>query len=312
MTNFHQSANVYAMTEQQKPNNLEYPYKELGEQPALMHPEMPTVLTSISAYRPRLDGKTGGYDEDVPRGYEKAAGNMAPLYGQPDMDHLNPRNEELNALEPEAKAAIVAERAEVAKQRAVEFLTSQGIDPNKVFILKPQNQWAKEPDLNPVSADDLPDDRREYWNIETEDGSTTLGPERPGNDDKTDMVYTKDPEKALAILPADCPTLIGRGQDADGNWVMWLQHGGWPGLNAGYLDQGLDFAHDELDDRSRPAGDSVVACRVVAGGSAAVSEPVHDRQCGVGLRSRGAWSEHDAYGDEGRRGTGGGGLEGSR
>jgi copper oxidase (laccase) domain-containing protein len=212
-------------------NPHEYPYEDLINHEVITDaPEAPVVRTSIVAFR-----KNGEY--------VKAAGNLSPLFQQPDMQDLL-LDADLNNLPAEEVEQKRHEREQIALGRLFEYLHAEGVEPSDTFIVKPQNQWRKGIPLHPANADELPDDQREFWNMEADDGSSIPGPERPK--EQSDMIYTRNPNQALAILPADCPTLIGRGQDAEGNWVMWLQHGGWNGLNEGYLDDGLDFARDEL------------------------------------------------------------------
>lgn len=147
--------------------------------------------------------------EDGPTVFTTArrlAGNMSPAYNQYAQD-----------LSPEDKKAA-------AEEKLAEALLANGIAQENAFIMLPQQNWPEE--LGVVYVD------------------SEFAPGEPGDlpvvaKDRADLLITKNPDVALICRPADCPVLTLYGVDENGQETVGLLHVGWQGLNAGYLEQGM-------------------------------------------------------------------------
>lgn len=133
------------------------------------------------------------------------AGNMSPAYNQYGHD-----------MSPEEKKVA-------AEENLVTAFEANGIKKENGFIMLPQQNWSGE--LGVVYVDD------EFTPGENENPVVAK--------DRADLLITKNPDVALVCRPADCPVLTVYGTDAEGNEVLGLLHVGWQGLNAGYLEQGM-------------------------------------------------------------------------
>ncbi len=191
---------------------------DIFKRPSWLTSEHPfTVAVSVTSVGPSRS--TEGWKEQR----TNLAGNMGSGYAQldrPDLDQARIAKE----LTDEQKF----EMAQAARENNVNFIRSNGYDPSNTYVMWPQSKYPEK--LGIINLDD------ETMLEEDEDG--VLAPMQPK---QGDFIYTRDPEKVLGCRPADCPVLTIRGTDANGEDVFALLHVGWQGLNAGYLDQGMEF-----------------------------------------------------------------------
>ncbi|MBI3984552.1 MAG: laccase domain-containing protein [Candidatus Levybacteria bacterium] len=104
-----------------------------------------------------------------------------------------------------------------------EFLEQLGF-PNYPFVLQTVGAFeGAEPQIEEVNVDTLKDKTKVVGNI----------------------VFTRDPELTLDIIPADCPTGVLYCKDSQGNPIAAILHGGADALNAGMIRQGLWVLRDE-------------------------------------------------------------------
>lgn len=193
----------------------------------------PVVLSSVATAGNKL-GKP----------YE-LAGSMSPVWGQPfdttaDLGGVSIQDVNLMSLkdikeaDPEYHDVVVEARKAAARDRLTRYFEQQGgLElANDVVIMKPQSDHYNDRTIkgNIVCADDL---------------------ERTGNyieDDRPAfMIFSHDPNRVVAIRPADCPTVSFAGHDRAGKPVHGLMHGGWQDDDAGFIEQGLDYIKKELN-----------------------------------------------------------------
>lgn len=168
-------------------------------------PNRPLILTSI--------GTMGPSRESNPEARQELAGNMSENYSQPEDPALTP-----------------AEKIERANQNVNRFLHNYDLLPSHTALLRPQQDYSQ-----PLSAVDVD----QIFTIdESKDRATWL-------EQRGDLLITRDPEKVLAVRPADCPVIVGRGVDGNGQDILFLGHYAWRGEDAGYVDQTLDYLRDQ-------------------------------------------------------------------
>lgn len=151
------------------------------------------------------------------------AGNMARAYTQPGEEQL-----EQARLKKKLTSEQKANMSRVAEENKVKFIESLGYNPSNTFGMHPQSSFAE--DLGIINVDDA--------SMLEDDFSSKLAPMQPK---QGDFLYTRDPEKVLGCCPADCPVLGIKGIDNEGKDILAMLHVGWQGLNAGYLEQGMNF-----------------------------------------------------------------------
>lgn|GEM_PF-2996390 len=155
-----------------------------------------------------LEHATWKLQEDGPTVFTTArslAGNMSPAYNQYGQD-----------MSPEEKKIA-------AEENLAHAFEANGIRKENGFIMLPQQNWSGE--LGVVYVDD------EFTPGESD--KPVVAKER------ADLLITKNPDVAMVCRPADCPVLTLYGTGIDGNETLGLLHVGWQGLNAGYLEQGM-------------------------------------------------------------------------
>ncbi len=159
----------------------------------------------------------------------EAAGSMSPNWGQPGRLELNKRPAEMKQLTDEQRAEIVKLRATESRLKMNKFLDVHRLNRADLVVIKPQGERSSGV-IDIVCADNLPRPSDSYLEDST----------------PASMMYTRDPERVLAIRPADCPTLIGYGLDEESQPLLFLLHSGWQDEEAGFVEQGLSFVRDEL------------------------------------------------------------------
>lgn len=193
----------------------------------------PVVLSSVA---------TAGNKHGLP--YE-LAGSMSPAWGQPfdttaDLGGVSIQDVNLMSLKDIKETdvnyhdAIVGARKGASRDRLTRYFERQGGPDfaNDVVIIKPQADHYIDCTIkgNIVNADDL------------ERTGDFIEDDRPAF-----MMYSHDPNRILAIRPADCPTISFYGHDRDGRAVHGLMHAGWQDEDAGFIEQGLDYIKNELN-----------------------------------------------------------------
>jgi copper oxidase (laccase) domain-containing protein len=153
------------------------------------------------------------------------AGNMSESYAQPDRRDLDEARAN-KQVTPEQKSEMSRE----AQEHTARFIESCGYDPDHTAVLRPQTDYSQ-----PLSIVDVD----QVMSTEGNNGRATWLNE-PG-----DFIYTRDPEKVLGCRPADCPVLVIKGEDGNGQNVLSLLHVGWQGLNAGYLEDAMVFLRNQ-------------------------------------------------------------------
>lgn len=158
------------------------------------------------------------------------AGNMSESYaqpGRPDLDEARANKQ----VTPGQKAEMSRE----AQEHTARFIESCGYNPDHTAVIRPQTDYSQ-----PLSIIDVD----QAMSTEGNDGHATWLNE-PG-----DFIYTRDPEKVLGCRPADCPVLVMKGEDGNGQNVLSMLHVGWQGLNAGYLEDAMGFLRNRGVDLS--------------------------------------------------------------
>lgn len=193
----------------------------------------PVVLSSVA---------TAGNKLGQP--YE-LAGSMSPSWGQPydttaDLGGVSIQDVNLMSLKDIKESdsdyhdAIVGARKNASHSRLTRYFEQRGGSDfaADVVIMKPQVDHYNDRTIkgNVVCADD-----KERTGDYIED-------DRPAF-----MMYSHDPNRIVAIRPADCPTISFYGHDHDGNSVHGLMHAGWQDEDAGFIEQGLDYLKNELN-----------------------------------------------------------------
>jgi copper oxidase (laccase) domain-containing protein len=155
------------------------------------------------------------------------AGNMGRGYAQldrPDLDQARIRGELTDGQK--------AEMAQAARENNANFIRSNGYEPENTYVMWPQSTYLEK--LGIINLDD-----ETMLEVDPDCGLATMQPKQG------DFIYTRDPEKVLGCRPADCPVLVIRSTDMDGQDVFAMLHVGWQGLNAGYLEQAMGFLRTE-------------------------------------------------------------------
>ena len=131
-----------------------------------------------------------------------AAGNMSPLgpYGPAELSE--------------------SERIQDAKHNMSAFFESLGVPETSVYMLRPDRDYTAPLTVVDVDAQ-----------ITNE---TTEWPARL--DTAGDFIYTRDPNKILAVRPADCPVLIASADSPNGKLFMMV-HYAWRGAACHFVQQ---------------------------------------------------------------------------
>lgn len=155
-----------------------------------------------------------GVSRDNPRAYDDTyenhrrilVDNVSPAYGPADMSDF--------------------ERQKAAQQHLEYFLRSDGInvDPSVVRILRPDRDYKR--GLQMVAIDKIADENR---------GQHPIFLPRQG-----DFIFTTDPEKVLAVRPADCPVVMAAGEEPGGETIYTMTHIAWLGAAHNYVGQMLE------------------------------------------------------------------------
>lgn len=135
-----------------------------------------------------------------------AGGNMSPLgpYGPIDMTE--------------------DARIEDAKQNMTAFFESLGVPKTSVYMLNPERDYS-----TPLTVVD----------VDAEVTSETT--EWPARLTKSgDFIYTRDPNKVLAVRPADCPVMIATADTPNGK-IYTMAHYAWKGAANNYVEQTADI-----------------------------------------------------------------------
>lgn len=178
-----------------------------------------TVAVSVATVGPSREFE-GWRDRRI-----RLAGNMSENYAQPDHEDLDEARASKQAT-PEEKSVMSA----YAQEYTARFIESCGYDPDHTAVIRPQSDYSK-----PLSIVDV---------------DNSLSPE--GNEgfatwlkEQGDLIFTRDPETVLGCRPADCPVLVIKGVDGNGEDILSMLHVGWQGLNAGYLEDAMAFLHKQ-------------------------------------------------------------------
>jgi len=110
---------------------------------------------------------------------------------------------------------------EVANKNTINFCEVMNISPENVKVLTPQRDYSQPLNLVEVDNSDV-----------IKNGVDKLV-------SQSDFIYTYNPETVLAVMPADCPIIVTKGQTERGP-VLCYTHIAWRGGNAGYIDQMFD------------------------------------------------------------------------
>lgn len=113
-----------------------------------------------------------------------------------------------------------AERIQDAKNNMETFFHSLDIPKTSVYMLNPERDYSTP--LTLVDVDKQTFDESTQW------------PARLGT--SGDFIYSRDPNKVLAVRPADCPVMIATGDTAEGK-VHMLVHYAWKGAANHYVQQ---------------------------------------------------------------------------
>lgn len=196
----------------------------------------PNVVTSVA---------TSGRSADLEP--VELAGGMSPAWGQPyDLDvktliggvtinELNVMPKELKEFADDKREAVIDARKHAANVKVNMFLETIGGSElaNDVVILKPQTDHYTDRSIKGtiVNADEL--ERTGNYITDT----------RPAF-----MMYSNDPERVLAIRPADCPTIAFSAKHHNGTPIHGFMHAGWQDEDAGFTEQGMTFlAKKDID-----------------------------------------------------------------
>lgn len=112
------------------------------------------------------------------------------------------------------------ERVENAKENMDSFFESLDMPKTSVYLLFPERDYSSP--LTVVDVDAVQTDETTTW------------PARL--DDRGDLIYTRDPNKILAIRPADCPVMIATADTPDGK-IYTMTHYAWKGAANHYVEQ---------------------------------------------------------------------------
>lgn len=140
----------------------------------------------------------------------------------------NNMSEAYNQLNEDLEAADKSQRA---RQNMREFHESIGLRIDNAFVMKPQIDYSQ-----PLGKLDV-------------DGIFTPGhggEDAAVSEERADFMYTTNPETILECRPADCPVLSIKGTNQENSDVLALLHVGWQGLNAGYLEDAINYLQNEL------------------------------------------------------------------
>jgi copper oxidase (laccase) domain-containing protein len=181
------------------------------------HEPQPLIIMTI--------GTAGPSRETAPDQRYRMAGNMSARYDQPG----HPNQPAQTSLSPE-------QRAQEANANVSAALRAYGLEPSQTAILRANIDYSQ-----PLQVLDV--DNPAVFQAGTSPDATWL-------EAKGDFLITRDPEKVLAVRPADCPCIVGRGLDGNGKEVLFLAHYPWRGANAGFLEQGLAYLHTQGVDLS--------------------------------------------------------------
>jgi len=142
-------------------------------------------------------------------------GNMSPLgtYGPTE-------------LAPE-------DRPQDARDNMERFFASLGIPETSVFMLNPERDYTTPLTVVDVDAQEINPDAE--WPLRL--------------DKSGDFIYTRDPNKVLAVRPADCPVMIASADTPEGKLYMMV-HYAWMGAASGYVEQTADIFDSLGVDRS--------------------------------------------------------------
>ncbi len=158
----------------------------------------PDVSISVTNVGPPRSAQKG-----EPTNRSDLAGNLSPKYGP---THLS----------DEDKSAV-------ANENVNKFIESLGYEPKDVVIMLP-GQDEKTEELKCLSVDNP--------SIVREDAQATWMPE------KSDMIFTRDPNTLLAVRAADCIVVTIEADTPDGR-IMTLTHTTWRQARVGYIQQML-------------------------------------------------------------------------
>lgn len=166
------------------------------------------------------------YRNPAAKRYE-LTGNTSPAYAQFDRPDVVKPPLSMNDTYAE-------ERANLAEERVSRFVRDVGFEPSQVVIMRATNPTPAREVLNVVNIDEV------FRPGDNGDRATFVDPALSG-----DFVYTKNPEVVLGCRPGDCPIVLLQGISNDRQPIIGMFHGGWQNLNAGQLEQAVDFMAEQ-------------------------------------------------------------------
>ena len=147
-----------------------------------------------------------------------AGGNMSPLGGYGPAE-----------LSPD-------DRPEDARNNMKAFFESLSVPETSVYLLNPDRDYSTP--LSVVNVDEQTIAADAEWPLRL--------------DTSGDFIYTRDPQKVLAVRPADCPVMIASADTPEGK-IFMMVHYAWAGAASGYVEQTatafnqLDIDRDSLE-----------------------------------------------------------------
>lgn len=125
------------------------------------------------------------------------------------------------------------ERSENAKKNMQRFFESISVPATSVYLLNPNRNYSTPIDVVNVDTQKISDDTE--WPLRLENSG--------------DFIYTRDPNKVLAVRPADCPVMIASANTPEGGIYMMV-HYAWAGAASGYVEQTAEIFDSLGVDRS--------------------------------------------------------------
>lgn len=114
----------------------------------------------------------------------------------------------------------IEERIADAHKNMRTFMDSVGVSETSVFVLRPNRNYSMP--LKVVDVDTQETADRTDWPLRL--------------DTEGDFIFTRDPNKALAVRPADCPVMIAAADTREGKLYMMV-HYAWRGAANGHVRQ---------------------------------------------------------------------------
>lgn len=153
----------------------------------------------------RIEATTGAFEADdtlIAARRIIAGGNMSPLgaYGPVELSE--------------------EERIEDATSNMSALFESLGVPETSVYLLNPERDYSTP--LTVVDIDTQLTDETTTWPARLEKSG--------------DFIYTRDPNKVLAVRPADCPVMIASADTPKGK-VYMMVHYAWKGAAHHYVEQ---------------------------------------------------------------------------